>query len=111
MKVVYASHRLLVERHDHVSLSQSGRPRRAKTLRAHYHHAGFPGKRIETNHPPMNGHRLRGDADITAPDLSIAQQTAGNKFRGVDANRETDSLRRKDGRCVDSNNLATRIDQ
>ena len=59
----------------------------------------------------MNRHRLRGDADIAAANASVAQQAAGDELRGVDANGETDPLRRQNRSRVHSNHSACGIDQ
>src|ERR1035441_5680314 len=74
-------------------------------------HAVLARKIVEAHDPAMNGNRLRRHSDVTAPDSPIAQQAAGNEFCGVDSDGETDSLRRKDGRGVDSDNLPARVDE
>src|ERR1700686_288270 len=59
----------------------------------------------------MNGNRLCRDADVTATDTPIAEQAAGNEFCSIDPNRETDSLCRQNRRRINSDNLATRVDE
>ena len=48
----------------------------------------------------MDWYSLRHDTDIAAPDAAIAQEAAGHKFRGIDANCETQALGRQDGRGI-----------
>src|SRR5208283_13801 len=59
----------------------------------------------------MDGNSLRRDSDEAAPDSPVAQQAAGYEFCGVDSDCETDSLCRQNRRRVDSDDVATRVDE
>src|SRR6266567_911101 len=64
-----------------------------------------------THQPAVQRHVLSAHADVTAPDLALFDQPAGHVFSRVDAQREADSLRRKNHRRIDPDHFAARIDQ
>src|SRR5579862_200928 len=59
----------------------------------------------------MDGNGLRRDSDVAAPDASVPQQTAGDKLRRIDADREADSLRRQDRSSIYSDYAPCGINQ
>src|SRR5277367_2907862 len=111
MQVIHSCHWRVVQSYDYIAFAQARGSRRAFVFDANDHYPGFFRKSIEAHHPPMNRNRLRRDADVAASDPSIAQQPAGDEFRGIDADRKTDSLRRQNRRRVDSDDLSSRVDQ
>src|ERR1700677_635304 len=111
MQIVHASDRFVVERYDHVALAQARGSGWATVFNTNHDHASFPRQRIEAHHAAVDGNGLRGDADVTAADSSIAQQAAGDKFCRVDSDCETDSLGWQNRRCIDADDVTTRVDQ
>src|ERR1035437_7732200 len=59
----------------------------------------------------MQRHVLAAYADVTARDLAVLDEPAGDVFGRVDSDGETDALRGQDNGGVDANYFAARIDQ
>src|SRR5579872_6595645 len=111
MQVVHACDRLAVHSDDHIAFSQSCFLSRTAVGNRYHDHSTFAGKIVEADHPPKQGHGLSLDADITTADSSLAQQSSGNKFRGIDSDGETQTLRTHDCRRVHAYNATVGGDQ
>ena len=73
---------------------QAGFLRRAAVFHREHDYAAFLRQIIEAHEPPMYGNGLRHHTDVAAPDSPIPQETAGDEFRRVNPNSETESLSR-----------------
>jgi hypothetical protein len=100
MQVVHARDRFAIQSNDYVALSQSRFLRRAWVLHGGDDHATLAGEIVEAHHAAKQRHGLGLDADVTAADSALAQQSSGNELRGIDSDGETESLRAHNGRRV-----------
>src|SRR2546423_13347548 len=95
MEVIDAGNRLAIKTDDHVAFAKSCPLRWTSFLDRHHNDSAFLRKVIKTHQPPMQRSALGFDADVAAPDSSISQQPRRNKFRSVDANGKTQTLRHR----------------
>src|SRR6266852_5298223 len=109
VQIVHTSHRFLVERNNDVALPQTRGPGGTASLHPQDHHATLSWKTIETHHPAMNWYRLRRNANPTAPDPTVTQQPASHELRGIDPDRKTNSLCRKNRRRIHTDHRARGI--
>src|SRR5215831_14651608 len=98
--MMHSADRLAIERDDQIALAQAGSFGRTVLLDRNNQHARLKWQTVKAHDPPVNRHVLTGDADVTAPDFSVSDEPAGHKFRRVTGDREADSLRRPDHRCI-----------
>src|ERR1700709_2213512 len=58
--------------------------------------------------PPRDRRGLAGDADIGAPDITVANDLRQHELRGIAGDRKTDALRAGNDRSVDADHLRGR---
>src|SRR5580704_653191 len=100
MQVVHARDRFAIHSDDYVAFPQSCFLRRAPLLHRGDDHAALTGEIVEAHDAAKQRHGLGLDADVTAADSALTQQSSGNELRGIDSDGETQSLRAHDGRRV-----------
>src|ERR1051326_7807629 len=66
---------------------------------------------IVPHQAPVHFHVLPGNTDVTAPDLAILDEPAGDMLRRIDGNGEADSLRGQNHRRVDTDDFPARVDE
>src|ERR1700741_2282165 len=96
---------------DEAPFADSRGPGRAVGLDAENDDSGFFRQIVEAHNSAMDWNRLRRNTDVAAPDASIMEQARGDKFCRVDADREADALSELNGRGVDANDVALRVDE
>src|SRR5207302_1548414 len=81
VQVVDASDRLAFERHDQITLAQSGPFGGAVLLNRNDEDAGLQRQTVKSDDPPVNRHVLPGDTDVTAADFSVFNKPARYESR------------------------------
>src|SRR5262245_56969849 len=87
-----AGDRLSAEFNDHVPFTKPGPLRRTVRFDGEHQHAALDGQMVVADHAAVQLDVLPGQADVTAPDLALFDEPAGDVFRGVDRDGKTDSL-------------------
>src|SRR4029077_6049994 len=111
MQVVYASYELAIESNDHIAFPEARLSRRTAIRDRHHDNAVFAGKIVKAHQAAMQRHSLRLGANVAAADSSVAQQASGNKFRGIDSDREAQALRHGNHGGVHAHHLSGGIHQ
>ena len=75
------------------------------------HDGGVDGEFVFVDEAAGQRDVLAGDADPAAADAAVEQELGGDEFGGVDADGEAEALRGHDGRGVDADDLAARVDE
>src|SRR3989442_13306415 len=111
MQVIDAGRRMLPIGHDDVAFPQARALRRAVRLDSHDLDAARDRQVVRQYKTARERHVLPAYADEAAPDLAVLDQPAGDELGGVDANGETNPLRRQDHSGVDTDGVSLRIHQ
>src|SRR5947209_4588026 len=92
--------RPLTETNDDVSLPEACGLCRAVLFYRYNQHPGFEWQIIKPDHAAMQRYILPSDADVAAPNSSIANQPSGNELGGVAGDRKAHALRWSNHRGV-----------
>src|SRR5260370_22680750 len=98
---------MLVKAHDDVPFAHSALPGRTTLLERYNENAAFNWKEVIAHDSPRQRNILSPQADVTAADSAVANQTARDKLRSVERVSKTDPPRRQNHRGLDANYLAT----
>src|SRR5713226_4427511 len=105
MKIIDARSRLVVKANNDVSLVHSTFSCRAVPLERHNQDSALNGEVIVAHDSARKRNVLPGQADITATDFAVANETTGDELGGVNRSSETDPLRRQNHRRVDADHF------
>src|SRR6266478_3923307 len=111
MKIIDAGGRVIVKANDDVSFAKFSIPCRAVGLERHNQDSAVDGKVIVAHDSAWKRNVLSRQAYITATDLTIANQAAGNELGSVNRSSKGDPLGRQNHRRVDANDFAARVNQ
>src|SRR5262249_31918256 len=111
VQIVNAAGRSSIVSHDDIALTQTGSLRRALVFNRGHQDAALARELMKAGNPPQDRHGLPGDADVTPPDFTVADQPARDELGRVDRNSEADTLSRQNDRAVDADHFAAGGDQ
>src|SRR6267143_1519429 len=111
MKIIDACSRVIVKGNNDVPFAQSSIPCGAVPLERYNKDSALNVKVIVANNSARKRNVLAGQADITATDFTVANQTAGNELGRINRSGKGDSLSRHDHRRVDADHFSARVNQ
>src|SRR2546422_4625179 len=111
MKIIDAGSRVIVKANNDVPFAHSTFSCRAVTLEGYNQDSALDGKVIVAHDSARKRNVLSGKTYITATDLTVANQPAGNELGSVNRGSKGDPLGRHNHRRVDPNNFSSRVDQ
>src|SRR5438552_3233456 len=111
MQIIDALRWLFVKAHDDVAFAYSAFSGGTILLERYNQDSAFNRQVVIAHDSAWQRNILARQADVTAANSTVANQTAGDELGSIDRCRKTDSLRRQNHRGVDANHFAARVDQ
>src|ERR1035438_7009341 len=92
VQIVNASDRLLIKTDDQIAVANTCAFGWAVLFGGDNEHACFQRKIVIADNAAVQRHVLTRDADVAAPNFSIANKPRGHELRGIARDRETNAL-------------------